>query len=150
MRAVLQRVIESSVSIDGVKIASIDKGLNVLLGIKEDDTEKDMDYLIGKILNLRIFDDTNGVMNKSVTDTKGEILVVSQFTLYGDSRKGRRPSYIRCGPIDSAKKKYQLFIEKLTNQTNLVIKTGVFQEIMEVSLINDGPVTLLLDSEKKI
>ena len=150
MRSVIQRVVKSSVTVDGEKIASINQGLTVLIGIKEDDTEKDMDYLIGKILNLRIFDDSNGIMNKSITDIKGEILIVSQFTLYGDSRKGRRPSYIRCGPVEEAEKKYQLFIEKIRGQTNLLIETGVFQATMELSLVNDGPVTLLLDSEKII
>ena len=149
MRIVIQRVIESSVSINGKEIASIHDGLNVLLGIKKDDTEKDMDYLIEKILNLRIFDDSDGVMNQSVIDVRGEILLVSQFTLYGDSKRGRRPSYIRCGSIDEAKKKYNTFIEKMRKESDLVIKTGVFQETMTVSMVNDGPVTLLLDSEKE-
>lgn len=149
MRIVIQRVIKSSVAIEDQEIASINKGLTILLGIKKDDDEKDMDYLIGKILNLRIFDDSNGVMNQSVTDVGGEILIVSQFTLYGDSKKGRRPSYSRCGPVVEAEKKYNLFVEKIKKTSNLTIKTGVFQEVMMVSLINDGPVTLLLDSEKE-
>ena len=149
MRIVIQRVIKASVAIEGQEIASINKGLTILLGIKKDDDEKDMDYLIGKILNLRIFDDSDGVMNQSVTDVGGEILIVSQFTLYGDSKKGRRPSYSRCGPVAEAEKKYNLFVEKIKKTSNLTIKTGVFQEVMMVSLINDGPVTLLLDSEKE-
>ncbi len=148
MRIVIQRVIKSSVAIKGQEIATINKGLTILLGIKKDDDEKDMDYLIGKILNLRIFDDSTGIMNLSVTDLRGEILIVSQFTLYGDSKKGRRPSYSRCGPVIEAEKKYDRFIEKIKKESKLTIKTGVFQEEMTVSLVNDGPVTLLLDSEK--
>ncbi|WKY43007.1 D-aminoacyl-tRNA deacylase [Eubacteriaceae bacterium ES2] len=148
MRAVVQRVKSSSVTINEEIIASIGFGLNVLLGIKDDDTEVDMDYLIGKILNLRIFDDKDGKMNESVQDVGGEILLVSQFTLYGDCRKGRRPCYFRSGPVDLAEEKYHRFVEKFSKATNLSIKTGVFQADMAVSLVNDGPVTLLLDSEK--
>lgn len=148
MRAVIQRVKSSSVTIDEEMIASIGFGLNVLLGIKEDDTEADMDYLIGKILNLRIFDDQDGKMNESVQDVGGEILLVSQFTLYGDCRKGRRPSYFRSGPVNLAQEKYHLFVEKFKKATSLSVQTGVFQADMAVSLVNDGPVTILLDSEK--
>ncbi len=148
MRIVIQRVTKSSVSIKEEEIASINKGLTIFLGIKKDDQEKDMDYLIGKILKLRIFDDCNGIMNQSVTDVGGDILIVSQFTLYGDSKKGRRPSYSRCGPVIEAEKKYDRFVEKIKKESKLTIKTGVFQEEMTVSLVNHGPVTLLLDSEK--
>ncbi|MGD9473533.1 MAG: D-aminoacyl-tRNA deacylase [Eubacteriaceae bacterium] len=148
MRAVIQRVKSSSVTINQEVFASIGYGLNVLLGIKEDDNEADMDYLIGKILNLRIFDDQDGKMNESVQDQGGEILLVSQFTLYGDCRKGRRPSYIRSGPVNLAEEKYNQFVEKFKKATSLSIKTGVFQADMDVCLINDGPVTILLDSEK--
>lgn len=148
MRAVIQRVKSSSVTIDEEMIASIGFGLNVLLGIKEDDTEADMDYLIGKILNLRIFDDQDGKMNESVQDVGGEILLLSQFTLYGDCRKGRRPSYFRSGPVNLAQEKYHRFVEKFKKATSLSVQTGVFQADMAVSLVNDGPVTILLDSEK--
>ncbi|WKY46382.1 D-aminoacyl-tRNA deacylase [Eubacteriaceae bacterium ES3] len=148
MRAIVQRVKSSSVTIDNKLVASISCGLNVLLGIKGDDTEKDMNYIIGKILNLRIFDDAEGKMNESVQDVMGEILIVSQFTLYGDCRKGRRPSYIRSGPVEQAEEKYHTFVRKFKDQTNLNVETGVFQADMEVSIVNDGPVTILLDSEK--
>jgi len=148
MRAVIQRVSASEVRINKASVGKIAHGLNVLLGIKEDDTEADMDYIINKLINLRIFEDAEGKMNRSILDVDGELLLVSQFTLYGDCRKGRRPGFTRSGPVDQAEKKYDVFIEKLKNQPIKKIETGVFQAEMEVLIVNDGPVTLLLDSEK--
>lgn len=149
MRAVIQRVQSSSVTVDGEVIAEIGRGFNLLLGIKEDDTEKDMDYIIQKAVNLRVFEDEEGKMNLSLLDVGGELLVVSQFTLYGDCRKGRRPSFSRSGPVDAAKQKYEQFIEKIKQQPVSRIETGEFQADMQVNIVNDGPVTLLLDSEKQ-
>lgn len=148
MRAVIQRVTASEVRIDNETVGKIGHGLNVLLGIKDDDTEADMDYIINKLVNLRIFEDEDGKMNRSILDVEGELLVVSQFTLYGDCRKGRRPGFTRSGPVDVAEKKYAIFVDKLKLQPIKKIETGVFQAEMEVVIINDGPVTLLLDSEK--
>lgn len=148
MRAVIQRVSSSEVRINNESVAKIAHGLNVLLGIKEDDTEGDMDYIINKLVNLRIFEDADGKMNRSILDVDGELLLVSQFTLYGDCRKGRRPGFTRSGSVDQAEKKYASFVDKLKSQPIKKIETGVFQAEMEVSIVNDGPVTLLLDSEK--
>ncbi|PKM59587.1 MAG: D-tyrosyl-tRNA(Tyr) deacylase [Firmicutes bacterium HGW-Firmicutes-4] len=148
MRAVIQRVSSSEVRIDNESVGKINHGLNVLLGIKDDDTEADMDYIINKLVNLRIFEDADGKMNRSILDVDGELLLVSQFTLYGDCRKGRRPGFTRSGPVDQAEKKYDIFVDKLKSQPIKKIETGVFQAEMEVSIVNDGPVTLLLDSEK--
>lgn len=148
MRAVIQRVTASEVRIDNETVAKIAHGLNVLLGIKDDDTEADMDYIINKLVNLRMFEDEDGKMNRSILDVEGELLVVSQFTLYGDCRKGRRPGFTRSGPVDVAEKKYDIFVDKLKRQPIKKIETGVFQAEMEVVIVNDGPVTLLLDSEK--
>lgn len=149
MRAVVQRVKSSSVTVGGEVIGEIGRGLNILLGIKEDDTEADMDYIIQKIVNLRIFEDETGKMNRSLLDMGGELLVVSQFTLYGDCRKGRRPSFIRSGPVEAAKAKYEGFVEKIQEQPVTKIAYGQFQADMDVAILNDGPVTLLLDSEKQ-
>lgn len=149
MRAVIQRVKASEVKVGDGVIGSIGRGFNLLLGIKEDDTEKDMDYIIQKTVNLRVFEDEEGKMNLSLMDVGGELLVVSQFTLYGDCRKGRRPSFSKSGPVDAAKAKYELFLEKLKKEPIAKIETGEFQAEMEVSIVNDGPVTLLLDSEKQ-
>lgn len=148
MRAIIQRVKASSVTVDGNRIAEIGRGYNVLLGIKEDDTEKDMDYIISKIMNLRIFEDDDDKMNLSIQDVKGEVLIVSQFTLYGDCRKGRRPSFSRSGPVAEAQKKYEAFVEKMKTQPLKKVAFGQFQADMTVDIVNDGPVTLLLDSEK--
>lgn len=148
MRAVIQRVTASEVRINNETVGKIGHGLNVLLGIKDDDTEADMDYIINKLVNLRIFEDEDGKMNRSILDEEGELLVVSQFTLYGDCRKGRRPGFTRSGPVDVAEKKYAIFVDKLKLQPIKKIETGVFQAEMEVLIVNDGPVTLLLDSEK--
>lgn len=149
MRAVIQRVSSSEVRIDKKTIGKIGFGMNVLLGIKEDDTEADMDYIINKLVNLRIFEDSDGKMNHSILDTDGELLLVSQFTLYGDCRKGRRPGFTRSGSVEEAEKKYHVFVEKINTQPIKKIETGIFQAEMEVLIINDGPVTLLLDSEKQ-
>lgn len=148
MRAVIQRVTASEVRINNETVGKIAHGLNVLLGIKDDDTEADMDYIINKLVNLRIFEDEDGKMNQSIIDVEGELLLVSQFTLYGDCRKGRRPGFTRSGPVDVAEEKYAVFVEKLKSQPIKKIETGVFQAEMEVLIVNDGPVTLLLDSEK--
>lgn len=148
MRAVIQRVKRSAVRVDGAVVGEIGPGLNVLLGIKGDDGAADLDYILGKIINLRIFEDEDGKMNRSVLDVGGEILVVSQFTLYGDCRKGRRPSFSRSGDIDRAAALYEGFLEKLRSTEVKRVAAGVFQAEMEVEIIGDGPVTLLLDSEK--
>lgn len=148
MRAVVQRVKKSSVSVNGEIIGIIGPGLNVLLGIKADDTEADMDYMIQKIINLRIFEDAAGKMNLSLLDTNLELLIVSQFTLYGDCRKGRRPSFSKSGPIAEAEVKYERFLEKIRETPIRKVETGEFQAEMEVMICGDGPVTLLLDSEK--
>ncbi|MBO8160336.1 MAG: D-tyrosyl-tRNA(Tyr) deacylase [Thermosipho sp. (in: Bacteria)] len=147
MRAVVQRVLEASVEVDNQIIGKINKGLLVLLGVGKEDTEKDIEYLVDKIINLRIFDDKEGKMNLSLLDVKGELLIVSQFTLYGDCRRGRRPSYSDSAPPDKAKVFYSKFIEK-AKKYGINVSTGSFGAYMKVSLINDGPVTLLLDSKK--
>lgn len=148
MRAVIQRVKASSVTVDGEVVGEIGKGFNLLLGIKEDDTEADMDYIINKVVGLRVFEDADDKMNLSLGDVDGELLVVSQFTLYGDCRKGRRPSFIRSGPVVLAEEKYKRFVEKISAQPIKKVAFGEFQADMEVTIIGDGPVTILLDSEK--
>lgn len=147
MRAVVQRVSRASVVVDERCIGEIEAGLLVLVGIKADDTEKDMDYIIKKITGLRIFSDAEGKMNLSVQDIGGKILIVPNFTLYGSCVKGMRPSFIASGSVSEAEKKYNRFIEKLKD-TDVPFETGQFQADMKVNLLNDGPVTLLLDSEK--
>ena len=148
MRAVVQRVSKASVTVDNRVIGSIQQGLLVLVGIKADDTDKDMDYIINKIQGLRIFEDKEGKMNISVTDIKGSILMVPNFTLYGDARKGARPSFMASGSIEEAEKKYEIFIKKL-EKADVPIEKGEFQADMQVELVNDGPVTILLDSDKE-
>ena len=147
MRAVIQRVTCASVSIEGKIISSISKGLLVLLGVGENDDNSDAIYLAEKTAGLRIFEDDEGKMNLSVSDIDGEILVISQFTLYADCRKGRRPSFIDAARPEKAIPLYEAYVSALTN-TGLKVGTGVFQAHMEVELINDGPVTILLDSKK--
>ncbi|SHH16312.1 D-aminoacyl-tRNA deacylase [Thermosipho atlanticus] len=147
MRAVIQRVLNASVNVNGKTIAKINKGILVLLGVGKHDTDEDAKYLSDKIVNLRIFDDEQGKMNLSLIDIKGELLIVSQFTLFGDCRRGRRPSYSESAPPTQAKKLYEKFIE-YSKKYGLKVETGTFGAYMEVSLINDGPVTLLLDSKK--
>ena len=147
MRAVIQRVEQASVTVDGQVVGSISKGMVVLLGIERDDDISDLELLRKKVLNLRIFDDCNGRMNLSIQDITGEILLISQFTLYGDCRKGNRPSFSKAAPPDQARDLYQKALASLRS-SELRIEAGEFQAMMKVSLVNDGPVTLLLDSRK--
>ena len=147
MRCVVQRVTSSSVTVNGEISGAIGAGLMVLIGVSVDDTEADLKYMAEKVPNLRIFDDENGVMNRSVLDVGGSILAVSQFTLYGDARGGRRPSYIRAAKPDKADGLYEQLIARW-REKGIHVETGVFRTDMQVSLINDGPVTILLDSEK--
>lgn len=147
MRAVVQRVSSSKVTVDDRITGEISKGLLVLLGVTHEDTSKDVDYMIDKILNLRIFEDENEKMNLSLKDIGGELLVVSQFTLYGDCRKGKRPSFSNAARPDLATKLYEEFIEKAKSQ-DVVVGTGEFGAHMMVDLTNDGPVTILLESNK--
>lgn len=148
MRAIIQRVKKAAVLIEGKEYSSIDSGYLILLGIAMEDRESDMDYIVDKILNLRIFPDVEGKTNLSIDNKKHEIMVVSQFTLYGDARKGRRPSFSNAAKPDAAKELYDSFIQKLEEGYQGEIKTGVFQEMMDVSLVNDGPFTIMLDSER--
>lgn len=147
MRAVLQRVLNASVEVDGAVVSSIGKGLMVLVGLHESDTERDMEYIAGKILGARIFNDSGGVMNLSVSETGGEVLLVSQFTLYGDIRKGKRPSYSSAMKPDTAREAFSRFVDLFTSM-HPATRAGVFGADMKVSLINDGPVTILVDSGK--
>lgn len=148
MRAVVQRTDRSSVTVDGAVIANVGCGLTVLLGVAGDDTEDDARYLTEKIVNLRIFPDNEGKMNLSLIDSKGELLVVSQFTLYGDCRKGRRPSFDQAAKPDQAKELYEVFI-RLCRETGVAVSQGQFQTHMIVALDNNGPVTMLLDSKRQ-
>ena len=147
MRAVVQRVTSASVTVDGKLVSEIGKGLLIFHGVAQEDTSADLDYLANKIANLRVFEDDEGRMNRSLLEIGGEALVVSQFTLYGDCRKGRRPSFIDAAPPDKAEMLYQHLIEELSNK-GIPVKGGVFQAMMDVKLANDGPVTILLDSSK--
>ena len=147
MRCVVQRVTSSSVTVNGETSGAIGAGLMVLIGVSVDDTEADLKYMAEKVPNLRIFDDENGVMNRSVLDVGGSILAVSQFTLYGDARGGRRPSYIRAAKPDKADALYEQLIARW-REKGVHVETGVFRTDMMVALVNDGPVTILLDSEK--
>jgi D-aminoacyl-tRNA deacylase len=147
MRAVVQRVSEAKVTVENKIVGKIGLGLLVLLGVSVEDTEKDALYLLEKIINLRIFEDEVEKMNLSLLDVKGDLLVVSQFTLYGDARKGRRPSYIEAAAPEKAEKLYNFFVAEARRQIPNV-ETGIFQAMMDVSLVNSGPVTILLDSNK--
>jgi D-tyrosyl-tRNA(Tyr) deacylase len=147
MRAVLQRVSRARVTVEGVTVGEIAGGLLVLLGIAHDDTEQDARYLLEKIAGLRIFADADGRMNLSVAETGGALLVVSQFTLYGDVRRGRRPSWSEAAAPEVAEPLYEFFVSE-ARQMSLGVETGSFRRMMEVELVNDGPVTLLLDSRK--
>lgn len=147
MRAVLQRVSSAKVSVNGEIVGEIGKGILILLGVSREDSEKDAVYLLVKTINLRIFEDSEDNMNLSLLDIDGELLVVSQFTLYGDARKGRRPSFIKAGLPDEAKLLYEFFVAEASKKVRKV-QMGKFQAMMDVELVNDGPVTILLDSEK--
>ena len=147
MRAVVQRVKKSKVEIGGKTVGQIGQGLVVFLGVAQGDSDEDGLYLADKIANLRIFADEKGQMNRSVLEAEGQVLVVSQFTLLGDCRKGRRPSFAKAAKAEDAKSMYEAFVQYL-REKGLHVETGRFQEMMEVHLINDGPVTILLDSEK--
>jgi len=147
MRAVIQRVARAKVSVDGEITGEIGKGFLVLLGVSREDSEKEASYLLEKTLNLRIFEDADDKMNLSLLDIEGELLVVSQFTLYGDVRKGRRPSFIEAAAPTEANRLYEFFVAEARKQIERV-ETGRFQAMMDVELVNDGPVTILLDSSK--
>lgn len=149
MRVVIQRVTEASVTIDSVVKSSIGKGMMILLGIEENDGKEDIEWLCKKIVNLRIFDDENGVMNKSIIDIEGEILLVSQFTLYASTKKGNRPSYIKAAKPDISVPLYEEFQKELKSQLGKDIGTGEFGADMKVALINDGPVTICIDTKNK-
>lgn len=149
MRVVIQRVSKASVTIDGKINTEIGKGLLVLVGIEDADEESDAIWLSGKIVNLRIFDDAGGVMNESVKDVNGDIIVVSQFTLHASTKKGNRPSYIRASKPEIAIPLYEFFVRQLSDDLGKAIGTGIFGADMKVSLLNDGPVTIVMDTKQK-
>jgi len=149
MRAVLQRVTQASVSIGGSLKSRIGPGLLVLLGIEEPDGQEDIEWLSGKISRLRLFNDPDGVMNLSVVETNGDIMVVSQFTLHASTKKGNRPSYIRAARPETAIPLYEKFIKRLSMETGKEVKTGEFGAMMHIQLINDGPVTIIIDSKNR-
>lgn len=144
MKVLVQRVLSSSVEVDNKIVGQINKGLMLLVGFTDSDTDKEIDYMVDKIINLRIFNDENGAMNKSLIDVNGSILSISQFTLYADTRKGRRPSYIKALNGDKAILLYDKFNNKLKEE-NIKVETGIFGADMKVSLINDGPITIMLE-----
>lgn len=148
MRAVIQRVKRASVTVEEEKIGEISKGFLILLAVHEEDTKEDMDYILKKVSKLRVFEDEEGKMNLSIQDIGGEFLVVSQFTLYGDARRGNRPSFIESAKHEKANKYYEEFVKELRESTGLKVETGQFASDMQVELINDGPVTIQLDSSK--
>lgn len=149
MKVVIQRVSEASVTVEGKKVAAIQKGLLVLVGIEDADTQEDIDWLSGKIIKMRIFGDENDVMNCSVQDVDGEIIVVSQFTLHASTKKGNRPSYIKASKPDFAIPMYENFVRTLENEFQKEVQRGIFGADMKVNLLNDGPVTILMDSRNK-
>ena len=149
MRIVIQRVKEASVKIDGEIVSFVKKGMLILAGIEDTDTQEDIDWLANKIVQLRIFDDENGIMNLPVNEINGEVLVVSQFTLYASTKKGNRPSYIRASKPDFAIPMYERFILAIENALGKKVSTGKFGAMMDVSLVNDGPVTIIIDSKNK-
>ena len=148
MRVVIQRVDEANVKADEIITGRIGNGLMILLGIEENDTKDDADYLVKKIAALRIFDDNQGVMNLSIRDIRGEILLVSQFTLYANTKKGNRPSYIRAARPDKAIPLYEYMIKSLSEELGIEVKTGIFGAEMKVNLINNGPVTIIIDTKE--
>ena len=147
MRALIQRVTQASVVVEGLVVSKINAGLLILLGVARPDTAADAEYLADKVLNLRIFSDAEGKMNRSLLDIGGSLLVVSQFTLYGDCRKGRRPGFDAAAPPDQARALYESFVE-IARRSGLRVEAGVFQAHMEVALVNDGPVTLMLETSE--
>lgn len=149
MKAVLQRVSEASVTIEGNRVADIKTGLLILIGIEDADTHEDIDWLTAKIAKLRIFGDSEGLMNLSVQDVNGDIIVVSQFTLHASTKKGNRPSYIRAAKPDTAIPLYEAFIVQMEKELGKKIQTGEFGADMKVALINDGPVTIIIDTKNK-
>lgn len=149
MRVVIQRVAEASVTIENKTVASIEKGLLVLVGIEDADTQEDIDWLVAKVARIRIFGDENDVMNLSVQDIDGDIIVVSQFTLHAGTKKGNRPSYIKASKPEIAIPLYENFVRKLEQEMGKKVQTGEFGANMKVSLLNDGPVTILIDSKNK-
>ncbi|MFA9186631.1 D-aminoacyl-tRNA deacylase [Flavobacterium sp. FBOR7N2.3] len=149
MRVVIQRVTEASVTIENKIVASIEKGLLILVGIEDADTQEDIDWLVAKIAKIRIFGDENNVMNLSVQDIDGDIIVVSQFTLHAGTKKGNRPSYIKASKPEIAIPLYENFVQKLQLEIGKKVQTGEFGADMKVSLLNDGPVTILMDSKNK-
>ncbi|WP_372652523.1 D-aminoacyl-tRNA deacylase [Draconibacterium sp.] len=149
MRVVIQKVKEASVTVESEKISAIKNGLLILVGIENDDTQEDIDYLVKKSTQLRIFDDENGVMNRSVMDVDGDIIVVSQFTLQAKTKKGNRPSYIRAAKSDISIPMYEKFVAAMEKALGKKVGTGKFGAMMDVSLINDGPVTIIIDSKQK-
>lgn len=149
MRAVIQRVTQASVTIEGKVHASIEDGLLVLLGIEDADTEEDIEWLSGKIVNLRIFNDNEGVMNISIKEIDGNILLISQFTLHASTKKGNRPSYIKASKPDIAIPLYEKMIQQLCRDMGKMIRTGIFGADMKVELVNDGPVTIVIDTKNK-
>lgn len=149
MRAVVQRVKQASVAVNGEVVGAIGAGLLVFLGVAREDSEAAADYLAEKVAGLRVFEDAEGKMNRAAAEAGGAVLVVSQFTLYGDVRRGKRPSFDRAAPPAEARRLYEYFVERL-RAAGLRCETGRFQEMMDVTLVNDGPVTILLDSEKTI
>lgn len=149
MRAIIQRVSEASVSINTIKKSEIGRGLLIFVGIEDNDNDEDIQWLSRKISGLRIFSDSNGLMNLSLNDVQGELLVISQFTLHASTKKGNRPSYIRAAKPDTAIPLYHQFIEQLQRDAQQEVQTGEFGEMMDVSLINDGPVTIFIDTKNK-
>ena len=149
MKVVIQRVTRASVTIEQQLFSSINKGMLILVGIQADDTDEDINWLSSKIVNLRIFDDENGVMNKSILDSGGEILAVSQFTLMARTKKGNRPSYIDAAPPAISVPLYEKFVATLSQELHKEVQTGQFGANMKVELINDGPVTIIIDSKKR-
>lgn len=149
MKVVVQRVSEASVTVDGQKTADIKKGLLVLVGIEDADTQEDIDWLTGKIIKMRIFGDENDIMNCSVQDVDGEIIVVSQFTLHASTKKGNRPSYIKASKPEFAIPMYENFVKALEKESGKKVQTGIFGADMKVSILNDGPVTIVIDSKNK-
>lgn len=149
MRTVIQRVSEASVAVEGAVVAQIQTGLLILLGIEDNDTPDDADWLVKKIAQLRIFSDAQGLMNLSVMDVQGELLVISQFTLHAGTKKGNRPSFIKAAKPDKAIPMYESFIQQLESTSLRPVKTGIFGADMKVSLLNDGPVTIIMDSKNK-